>query len=251
MTHTVHPYSVRIGVLRTWKSRWFNSHDYRKLLREDIELRKFFDKRLHGLAVDIVEIERSPAVISIVIKTARPGLLIGRGGEGVEKLKNEILLSLNKVRKSAAAVRRSPQEAKKILSSATRQPELKITIEEVKFPETHSAIMVEQISQDLEKRMPFRRILKQTLSKMMASKSDSGAKISLSGRLDGSEMARFEWLKGGKIPLQTLRADVDFAKGRAHLPYGDLGIKVWIYKGEIFAEQNKKGSNTKATSQVD
>ncbi|MEK9175254.1 MAG: 30S ribosomal protein S3, partial [Patescibacteria group bacterium] len=198
---------------------------------------KFLEKRLHGLAIDIVEIERSPAVISIVIKTARPGLLIGRGGEGVEKLKNEILIFLNKIRKNVASIRRSKQEASKLLSSITRQPELKITIEEVKFPETHAAIMVEQIAQDLEKRMPFRRVLKQTLGKMMASKSVSGAKISLSGRLDGSEMARFEWLKGGKIPLQTLRADVDFAKGRAHLPYGDLGIKVWIYKGEVFSEK--------------
>ncbi len=237
MTHTAHPYSARIGILKTWKSRWFNSKDYKKFLREDLELRKFLEKRLHGLAIDIVEIERSPAVISIVIKTARPGLLIGRGGEGVEKLKNEILIFLNKIRKNVASIRRSKQEASKLLSSITRQPELKITIEEVKFPETHAAIMVEQIAQDLEKRMPFRRVLKQTLGKMMASKSVSGAKISLSGRLDGSEMARFEWLKGGKIPLQTLRADVDFAKGRAHLPYGDLGIKVWIYKGEVFSEK--------------
>lgn len=237
MTHTVHPYSVRIGVLRTWKSRWFNNKDYRKFLREDLELRAFLGKRLHGFAVDVVEIERSPAIISVTIKTARPGLLIGRGGEGVEKLKNEISLFLNKIRKSMASVRTSPEEARKIFYSATKQPELKITIEEIKFPETHAAIVAEQIAQDLEKRMPFRRVLKQMLAKMMASKSVSGAKISLSGRLDGSEMARFEWLKGGKIPLQTLRADVDFAKGRAHLPYGDLGIKVWIYKGEIFSEK--------------
>src|SRR3989344_3547374 len=117
MTHTVHPYSARIGILRTWKSRWFNQKDYRKFLREDLELRTFLEKRLHGFAVDVVEIERSPATISIVIKTARPGLLMGRGGEGVEKLKNEISLFLNKIRKSAASVRRSSEEAKKILSS--------------------------------------------------------------------------------------------------------------------------------------
>lgn len=237
MTHTAHPYSLRIGVLRTWKSRWFSTKDYRKFLREDLALRKFLETRLRGLAVDAVEIERSPAVISIVIKTARPGLLIGRGGEGVEKLKNEIALELGKIRKSAAKVRRSAADAKKLLASVSRQPELKVTIEEVKFPEMHAAIMVEQIAQDLEKRMPFRRVMKQTLSKMMASKAVSGAKIALSGRLDGSEMARFEWLKNGKIPLQTLRADVDFARGRAHLPYGDLGIKVWIYKGEVFGDE--------------
>lgn len=245
MTHTVHPYSVRIGILRTWKSRWFNKKDYRKFLREDLELRTFLEKRLHGFAVDVIEIERSPAIIAVVIKTARPGLLIGRGGEGVEKLKNEISFFLNKIRKSAASVRKNAEEAKKILSSANRQPELKVTIEEIKSPETHAAVMVEQIAADLEKRMSFRRVLKQSLSKMMGSKSVLGAKISLSGRLDGSEMARFEWLKGGKIPLQTLRADVDFARGRAHLPYGDIGIKVWVYKGEIFGEQSGKNIKPK------
>lgn len=248
MTHTAHPYSLRIGVLRTWKSRWFSDKEYRFLLREDLELRRFLETRLRGLSVDSVDIERSPATISIIISTARPGLLIGRGGEGVEKLKNEILVFLNKVRRSAASVRRTPAQTKQALASKSKPAELKITIEEVKFPETHAAIMVEQIAQDLEKRLPFRRVIKQTLSKMMASKTVSGAKISLSGRLDGSEMARFEWLKNGKIPLQTLRADVDFARGRAHLPYGDLGIKVWIYNGEIFAESQDKSVKPKVKS---
>lgn len=246
MSHTVHPFSARIGVLRTWKSRWFNLKDYRFLLREDIELRHFLEKRLKGLAVDVVEIERSPATLSVIIKTARPGLLIGRGGEGVEKLKKEIVEFLNSARKKASAVRKNKKDAKQTFLKRGKSPELKITIEEIKSPEAHATIMVEQIAQDLEKRLPFRRVMKQTLNKIMGSRSVGGAKISLSGRLDGSEMARFEWLKGGKIPLQTLRADVDFARGRAHLPYGDLGIKVWIYRGEVFSE--KQGQKPKTNT---
>ena len=217
MSHTSHPYAVRLGIIRPWKSRWFNMKDFSKLLREDIMLREYLEKRLKGMLVDAVEIERSPAALNIIIKTARPGLLIGRGGEGIEKLKNEISLFLRKV---------SPKVVK--------PPTLKLTVEEIKAPETHAKIVCEQIALDLEKRMLFRRVMKQTISKIMSSKEVKGVKISLSGRLDGAEMARYEWLKDGQVPLQTLRADVDFARYRAHLPYGDLGIKVWIYKGEIF-----------------
>ncbi len=239
MTHTVHPYSARLGILRPWKSRWFSAKDYATLLREDVELREFLVPKLKGMQVDSIEIERSPAVIAIIIKTARPGLLIGRGGEGVERLKKEINTFLTKLRKQAKSVREgriaAMGAAKKAVS--LRFPEIRLTIEEIKSPETHARIMVELIAQDLEKRLPFRRTMKQNLAKMMGAREVKGAKIALSGRLDGNEMARFEWLKGGKIPLQTLRADVDFARGRATLPYGDLGIKVWIYRGEIFAEK--------------
>lgn len=214
MTHISHPYSIRLGIIRDWKSRWFNLRSFRELLKEDIEIRDFLEKRLKGMFVDGVEITRSPGVLNVNIKTARPGFLIGRGGEGIEKLKNEVQKFVQK---------RGAQKAS-----------LKINVEEVKSPETHARVMVEQISQDLEKRLPFRRVIKQNLSKISSSKEVLGAKIVLSGRLDGSEMARREWLKSGRIPLQTLRADIDFARGRAHLPYGDIGIKIWIYKGEIF-----------------
>jgi small subunit ribosomal protein S3 len=179
-----------------------------------VEIRDFLDKKLQGMFVDLVEITRSPGILNVTIKTARPGLLIGRGGEGIEKLKNEV--------------------EKFVRKTDSRKTALKINVEEVKFPETRARIMVEQIAQDLEKRLPFRRVIKQNLSKISSQKEVLGAKIALSGRLDGSEMARREWLKSGRIPLTTLRADIDFARGRAHLPYGDIGIKVWIYKGEIF-----------------
>lgn len=177
-------------------------------------LRSFLDKRLHGMFVDAVDIERSPTTLNLIIKTARPGLLIGRGGEGIERLKKETDAYLRKIKATKIAP--------------------KITVEEVKMPEQHARVMAESIGQDLEKRLPFRRVMKQTISKIMASRGVLGVKVALSGRLDGAEMARYEWLKEGRVPLQTLRADVDFARGRAHLPYGDLGIKVWIYKGEIF-----------------
>ena len=237
MSHTSHPYAIRIGVLRTWKSRWFSAHpkEYRKLLREDLELRNFLEKRLRGMFVDSVEIERSPAIMSVVIKTARPGLLIGRGGEGVEKLKREATKFLDSVRSAIAHTRVAHP-----LAHPGRVAELRLVIEEVSAPESHAKVMAEQIAQDLEKRLPFRRVMKQSIGKMMSSRAVQGAKVALAGRLDGSEMARHEWLKEGKIPLQTLRADVDFARGRARLPYGDIGIKVWIYRGEVFANDPKK-----------
>lgn len=216
MSHTSHPYAMRLGILRPWRSRWFSARGFSKLLKEDIMLRDFLDKKLKGAFVDSVEIERSPASLNLIIKTARPGLLIGRGGEGIEKLKKDTERFLGK--KSG----------------------LKITVEEIKSPEQHAKVMAESIAQDLERRLPFRRVLKQAMAKITASKGVKGAKISLSGRLDGAEMARYEWLKEGRVPLQTLRADVDFARGRAHLPYGDLGIKVWIYKGEVFDKQIKQ-----------
>src|SRR3989338_3211704 len=239
MSHISNPYAVRIGVLRTWRSRWFSDKEYRALLREDLAIRDFLQKRLRGMAVDSVEIERTPATLSIVIKTARPGLLIGRGGEGAEKLKGEIRTILATTRKDIAMTRQSPRQQKNAGGTKRSQPDMRLVIEEIKTPEAHASIMVEHVAQDLEKRLPFRRVMKQAIGKMMASRGVIGAKVALAGRLDGSEMARFEWLKNGKIPLQTLRADVDFARGRAHLPYGDIGIKVWIYKGELFEKDEK------------
>ena len=210
---------MRLGIIRPWKSRWFSIKNYQKFLKEDVLLRKHLEKKLRGMLVDMVEIERAPSTLNVIIKTARPGLLIGRGGEGVEKLKKEVEVFLKKIRKASAKIG------------------LKLTVEEIKSPEQHAGVMVETVAQDLEKRLPFRRVLKHTMSKIMSSKGVRGAKITLSGRLDGAEMARYEWLKEGRVPLQTLRADIDFARGRAHLPYGDLGIKVWIYKGEIFNKE--------------
>lgn len=179
--------------------------------------------RLRHAHVESIEIERSPNVMQVFIKTSRPGLLIGRSGEGAEKLKNEIKNRLAKVRRRFGA-------------APSKNQELKLTIEEVRSPETHAAIAAQTIVDDLEKRMPFRRVIKQALEKIVSAKNVGGVKIAIKGRLDGAEMARYEWLKKGRIPLQTIRADVDYAGKTAFTTYGTIGVKVWVYKGDIFGK---------------
>lgn len=223
MTHVAHPYIQRIGVNRGWKSRWFTTSPakFREYVRVDAVLRKMLDKRLKGMSVDAIEIERSQKDIRIIIKTSRPGLVIGRSGEGINKLKKDIDLFLRKQKTSD-------------------NPELKIDIEEIRSPESSARIVGQMISEGLEKRMTFRRVMKQTAEKVMANRDVQGVRISLAGRLGGTDMARKEDLKKGRIPLQTLRADIDFARVEANLPYGVIGIKVWVYRGEVF-EDRKAG----------
>lgn len=215
MTHRVHPYSFRLGQVRDWKSRWFNPREYRKLLKADVQTRAWLFKQLAKMYVSKIEIERSPAVLKIIIRTSRPGLIIGRSGAGINSLKKQVEKFLEKF---------DPKKPK----------ELQLVIEEIKNPETDAMIVAKMVAESLEKRLSFRRVLKQIISKVASHKEAQGVKVALSGRLDGSEMSRREWLMSGRIPLQTIRADIDFARTRAHLPYGDIGIKVWIYKGEVF-----------------
>ncbi len=231
MTHRVHPYVFRVGQLKPWKSRWFNRKKFQEYLREDTLLRAWLERRLRQAHIESVEIERSPNTVQIIIRTSRPGILIGRGGEGAEKLKEEIKRELQKVEKKFASKNTDIQGKK---------PEIRLTIEEVRSPETHAAIAAQMIVEDLEKRIPFRRVLKQALEKISASREVKGVKIALKGRLDGAEMARYEWAKKGRIPLQTLRADIDYAEKTAFTTYGTIGIKVWIYKGEIFEKSKEK-----------
>ena len=162
------------------------------------------------MGIDRIEIERGNNSLNIIIYTSRPGFLIGRGGTGVEELREAI----NQLLKKKIAIR--------------------MEIQEIKSPESSATIMAESIVEQIEKRIPFRRILKQTLAKIIASRQVKGAKIMMGGRLDGAEIARSEHLEQGSLPLQTLRADIDFAKGTAHTTYGTIGVKVWIYKGEVF-----------------
>ncbi|NCN11936.1 30S ribosomal protein S3 [Candidatus Kaiserbacteria bacterium] len=229
MTHVAHPYVQRIGVNRDWKSRWFTTspEKFREFLRVDAALRKMLKKRLKGMSVDIIEIERNQKDIRIIIKTARPGLIIGRSGEGINKLKKEIDLFLRKQKMSD-------------------KPELKIDIEEVRSPESSANIVGQMIAEGLEKRLTFRRVMKQTAEKVMANRDVEGVRIKLSGRLGGADMARIEELKKGRIPLQTLRADIDFARVEANLPYGVIGIKVWIYRGEVFTDRKAGQQETEA-----
>ncbi len=229
MTHRVHPFVFRLGETTTWKSRWFNLKNFQTYLREDTLLREWLWVRLKGAHVASIEIERSPNAMNLIIRTSRPGILIGRGGEGIERLKKDIDRKLRAI--ATKAPKRFP---------ATERKELKLSIEEVRSPETNARIVAEQIREDVEKRVRFRRILKQTIEKVGAHREVEGVKIMLSGRLDGSEMSRTEWLKKGRIPLQTIRANIDYALVEAHTTYGVIGIKVWVYTGEVFEKDKSK-----------
>jgi len=187
------------------------------------------DKRLKGMSVDALEIERNEKEIRLIIKTSRPGIIIGRSGEGIQKLKKEIDMFLRKQR-------------------TTIKPELKIDIEEIRSPESSARIVGQMIAEGLEKRMTFRRVMKQTVEKVMANRDVEGVRIIVSGRLGGADMARKEELKKGRVPLQTLRADIDFARVEANLPYGVIGIKVWIYRGEVFEDRKVGQKDTEARS---
>jgi small subunit ribosomal protein S3 len=223
MSHTVHPYAHRLGIIRDWKSRWFaGKGKYQDYLKSDILLREYLCKKFRGMYVADVEIERNEKAIRVIIKTSRPGIIIGRQGEGAMKLKSDILAFMQKNG-----------------SKLAKGQDLKIDIEEIRNPEANSAIVAYMIAEGLEKRLPFRRVMKQMIEKVMANRDVKGVRIFLGGRLGGAEMARVEDMKKGQVPLQTLRADIDFAREKAHMTYGDIGIKVWIYKGEIFA----KGKN--------
>ncbi len=226
MSHTVHPYAHRLGIIRDWKSRWFGVKDkYKEYLKSDVLLRVYLEKRFRGMYVAGIEMERSEKALRIIIETSRPGVLIGRNGEGAIKLKEDII---NMMTKKGLMINK----------------EVKIDIKEVRYPEANATIVAHMVADGLEKRMPFRRVLKQTVEKVMASREVLGIKIQIGGRLGGAEMARDEKLKKGRVPLQTFRADVDFSRYEAHLPYGKIGIKVWIYKGDIFATDKKEQKPT-------
>jgi small subunit ribosomal protein S3 len=194
---------------------------YRTALKADLSVREFLQKELRANYIGGIDIERNQKVLRVIIKTSRPGMLIGKAGDGVVKLRDKIA----KIIRDAKA--------------GVQGQELKVDIEEIRNPESNAMIAGMMIAESLEKRLPFRRVMKQTIEKVMANKNVLGIRIRLGGRLGGAEIARSEELKKGRIPLQTLRADIDFAREKAHMTYGDIGIKVWIYKGEIFKKDQK------------
>ena len=214
MTHRVHPKAFRIKELTDWDSRGFYQKNFPANLEEDFKIREFLGKKLGKIGVEKIEIERFPEKINIVISSARPGMIIGRGGGGVEELKRELetILKFTKEKKR----------------------ELKLEIREVKNPWASASLAGQFIAQQIEKRIHHRRVLKQALDKIMAVKGVEGVRVEVAGRLNGVEIARTNWLKRGKLPRQTIRADIDYARARAYCTYGVIGIKVWIYKGEKF-----------------
>jgi small subunit ribosomal protein S3 len=221
MSHKVHPKSFRIRGMKDWASRGFYEKDFASYLEEDFEIREFIEKRIKKFGLDGIEIERSLSKVNIVISTARPGLVIGRAGEGVERLKRELKQRLLKVKSSS-------------YKNKALKTELKIEIREIKNVWLSAPIVAQFMAAQIKKRTAFRRVLKSTLSKVIGQKGVKGARLEVSGRLNGVSIARREWLQQGLLPRQTLRADIDYARDTAFCGYGSVGIKVWIYKGEKF-----------------
>jgi len=220
MTHKVHPKSFRIKEISDWNSRGFYGKNLREKLEEDFKIREFLKKRLKEAGVQRVEIERSPNEVNIIISSTRPGIILGRGGMGVEilqkTLKEEILKEKNRQK------------------TASKRKEIKIEVREIKNPWSQSSFVAQWVAQQLEKRMHHRRVMKHSLEKVMGQKEVKGVRIEVSGRLNGVEIARREWLQKGSLPRQTIRADIDYAGEEAYCTYGVIGVKVWIYKGEKF-----------------
>lgn len=217
MSHNVHPYAHRLGILRDWQSRWFGDNKkYRDYLKADTLIREFLEKELATMYVASIIMERSDTVLRIIVRTSRPGLVIGRSGEGADRIRKALTKFMKK---------------QGIFDETI---ETKLDVEEVRSPESDAKIVGLMVKEALEKRMPFRRVLKQTVDKVMANRDVQGVRIKIGGRLNGADMARNEQIKKGRIPLQTFRADIDFARIRARIPQGDLGIKVWIYRGDVF-----------------
>ena len=207
MAHKVHPKIFRVGITEEWSSMWFSDKKYQKNLKEDIKIREFLAKEFEKGLIEEVKIERLANKINIIIKTARPGLLIGKGGSGAENLSKKI-------------------------TEFIKGKEVKIDIEEIKEPSTSATIVAEQIAVDFERRVPYRRSVKRAMERILQRKEIEGVKIKVKGRLNGTEIARSETFKKGKLPLQTIRANIDYGTARAHCTYGVVGIKVWLYKGE-------------------
>ena len=206
MGQKVHPHGFRIGVIKTWDSKWFADKNYQQYLLEDIKVREFVKEKLFTAGISRIEIERSSNRMVVIIHTAKPGMVIGRAGSNIELLKKDI---------------------KKMTTS-----DLDIKIQEVKQPDMDATLVAENIAAQLERRIAFRRAMKQSVTRTMRMGA-KGIKVQVGGRLGGAEIARSEGYREGSIPLHTLRADIDYGTAEAHTTYGRIGVKVWIYKGEV------------------
>ncbi len=213
MGQKVHPKGFRIGIIRDWDSNWYADRDYADLLHEDYKIRKIIKERFYTAGISKVEIQRTGNRVRITIHTAKPGIVIGRGGTEVEKLKQDL--------------------------TKLTEKNININIQEIRKPELDAQIVAENVAQQLEKRISFRRAMKQSVSRTMRV-GGVGMKIAISGRLGGAEIARTEWYAEGKVPLHTLRADIDYGFAEANTTYGKIGIKVWINRGEIIPEAKKR-----------
>ena len=212
MGQKVNPVGLRIGIIRDWESKWFAGKDYGALLLEDLKIREFLKKKLKEAAVSRIEIERAANRVSVTIHTAKPGMVIGKGGSEVEVLREQLVKMTGK--------------------------KVHINIQEIKNPELDAILVAESIAQQLERRVSFRRAMKQAIQRTMRAGA-KGIKTVVSGRLGGAEIARTEGYSEGTVPLHTLRADIDYGTAEAHTTYGRIGVKVWIYRGEVLPAKKK------------
>ncbi len=211
MGQKVHPIGMRLGIIRDWTAKWYASkQNYGATLVSDLKLRDFLKGKLAHAAVSKIIIERPAQMLNVTIHTARPGIVIGKKGEDIEKLRQE-------------------------LARLAGQP-VHLAVEEVRKPELDAQLVAESIAQQLEKRIMFRRAMKRAVTNAMRLRA-GGIKVMVAGRLNGAEIARTEWYREGRVPLHTLRADIDYGVARANTTYGVIGIKVWIFKGEVFEEE--------------
>lgn len=213
MGQKTHPHGFRLGVIRTWDSRWYSEKDYGDFLVEDLRLRKFIKKRLSQASIAKVEIERAAGKIRLIIHTARPGIVIGPKGSEIEKLRRAIQSETDK--------------------------DIVVDIKEIRRPEIDAQLVAENVAQQLERRVAFRRAMKKSVTGALKSGA-KGIRIATAGRLGGAEMARREWYREGRVPLQTLRADIDYGFAEATTTYGVIGVKVWIFKGEMIARESSE-----------
>lgn len=215
MGQKVHPKGLRLGIVKSWDSRWYGTEKTTpELLGEDYRIRRFVKKRHFNAGISRVEIERGAAnKLKVTVHTGKPGMVIGKGGVGVEALKKEL--------------------------EKLSQKQVNLNIVEVKSPDTDAQLVAESVASQLEKRIGFKRAMKQALGRAMRQNA-KGIKIMVSGRLGGAEIARREWTWEGSIPLHTLRADIDYGFAEAHTTYGIIGVKVWVYKGQVLPSQNRR-----------
>lgn len=225
MGQKVHPTGIRLGIVKDWTSKWYaDSKDFGGFLHTDLKVRAFLEKELAQASVSRIQIERPAKNARITIHTARPGIVIGKKGEDIEKLRQKISammgLALNAVH---------------------------VNIEEIRKPELDATLVAQSVAQQLERRIMFRRAMKRAVTNAMRL-GGQGIKIQVSGRLNGAEIARTEWYREGRVPLHTLRADIDYGVASAHTPSGVIGIKVWLFKGEVFRDENSAEAQEKAAA---
>ena len=222
MTHKVHPKAFRIRGMEDFNVRGFYGNKMPQYLEEDFLIKDFLNEKFKEASIANIEIEHYQNKLNVIIETARPGIIIGRGGQGVETLK-KMVEGLIQKRKELAG--------KKTVKS---KRDIKIDIKEIKNPWTSAALVAQMAAQQIEKRIPFRQVLKRNMERVMQNREIKGIKMEVAGRLNGIEIARKEWLKQGRMPLQSLRADIDYSQTQAYCTYGAIGVKVWMYKGDKF-----------------